>query len=120
MWRRRAARLVALFLVRGLHAYEAHTQQGRPADAHRQGRLFHHATSSGAGVRDRHGVVAVPSGGGHGHAAAAQGRATTSATSSPTPLRATEANQEATNGRHITRHPGAYDSGARTEDKGGV
>src|SRR5438445_723075 len=48
MWRRRAVRLVALFLVRGLHAYEAHTQQGRPADAHRQGRLFHHATSSGA------------------------------------------------------------------------
>ena len=44
MWRGRAARLVALFLVWGSHAYEAHTQQGRPADAHRQGRLFHHAS----------------------------------------------------------------------------
>src|SRR2546426_4951850 len=29
---------------------------------------------SGAGVRDRHGVVAVPGGGGPGHAAAAGGR----------------------------------------------
>ena len=42
---------------------------GRPAHTRRQGRLFHHSASSGASVRDRHGVVAVSGGGGPGQVA---------------------------------------------------
>ena len=60
--------MVALFLVRRRHGYRAQTEYGRPADTRRHGRLFHYSPSSGAGVRDRHGVVAVPGGGEHGHA----------------------------------------------------
>ena len=38
------------------------THYGRPAHTRRYGRLFHHSTSSGAGLRDRDGVVALPAG----------------------------------------------------------
>src|SRR5439155_22637139 len=58
-----------------LHANGGHAYYGRLAHARRRGRLFHHSTSSGAGVRDRPRLVAPPGGGGHGRAPASLGRA---------------------------------------------
>ncbi len=76
--------LFALLLVseRRLHAHAcgAHRHCGRLADTRRHDRLFPHATSFRTGVRDRHGVVAVPGGGGHADAATARRRAGAAAT----------------------------------------